>query len=166
MEKNTNDAYFAVYLPLLREGIAPPLPVVGGSMGPYLASERDAVILTPMEGIHPRVGDICLYRRDNGAYILHRIVGRRGDTYTFAGDAQTEREYGIRCDQLLGCVTAVVRKEKNERAASGGIFSARCGSRCCRGGENWSPYTENAPAADVPRRRIPRMRWTDNRVVC
>lgn len=112
MEKNTNDAYFAVYLPLLREGIAPPLPVVGGSMGPYLASERDAVVLAPMEGIHPRVGDICLYRRDNGAYILHRIVGRRGDTYTFAGDAQTEREYGIRCDQLLGCVTAVVRKGK------------------------------------------------------
>ena len=98
MEKNTNDAYFAVYLPLLREGIAPPLPVVGGSMGPYLASGRDAVILAPMEGKHPRVGDICLYRRDNGAYILHRIVGRRG----------------IRCDQLLGCVIAVVRKGKKQ----------------------------------------------------
>ena len=163
MEKNTNDAYFAVYLPLLREGIAPPLPVVGGSMGPYLASGRDAVILAPMEGIHPRVGDICLYRRDNGAYILHRIVGRRGDTYTFAGDAQTEREYVISCSDVSPPLCA---RGKNKRAASGGIFSARCGSRCCRGGENWSPYTENAPAADVPRRRIPRMRWTDNRVVC
>ena len=110
MEKNTNDAYFAVYLPLLREGIAPPLPVVGGSMGPYLASGRDAVVLAPMGERACRVGDICLYRRDNGAYILHRIVGRRGDTYTFAGDAQTTREYGIRKEQLLGCVTAVVRK--------------------------------------------------------
>lgn len=112
MEKNTNDAYFAVYLPLLREGIAPPLPVVGGSMGPYLASGRDAVVLAPMGERACRVGDICLYRRDNGAYILHRIVGRRGDTYTFAGDAQTTREYGIRKEQLLGRVTAVVRKGK------------------------------------------------------
>lgn len=115
MENDANDAYFAVYLPLLQEGIAPPLPVVGGSMGPYLVSGRDAVVLAPMKGKAPRVGDICLYRRDNGAYILHRIVGRRRDTYTFAGDAQTRLEYGIRFDQLLGCVTAVVRKGKKQK---------------------------------------------------
>ncbi len=112
VEKNTNDTYFAVYLPLLTEGIAPPLPVVGGSMGPYLVSGRDAVILAPLRNRQPRTGDICLYRRDNGVYILHRIVGRRRDTYTFAGDAQVEREYGIRRDQILACVVAVVRKGK------------------------------------------------------
>lgn len=120
MDTHANDAYFAVYLPLLAEGIAPPLPVVGGSMGPYLASGRDFVCLCPMRAeTEPRVGDICLYRRENGAYILHRIVGRKNGTFTFAGDAQTEREYGIRREQILARVTAVVRKGKKR---SGGFW--------------------------------------------
>lgn len=119
MDTHANDAYFNVYLPLLAEGIAPPLPVVGGSMSPYLVSGRDHVFLCPLRGERLRVGDICLYRRENGAYILHRIVGQKHGTFTFAGDAQTEREYGIRREQILARVTAVERGGKRQ---SGGFW--------------------------------------------
>ena len=117
MDTHANDAYFNVYLPLLAEGIAPPLPVVGGSMSPYLVSGRDHVFLCPLRGERLRVGDICLYRRENGAYILHRIVGKKNGTFTFAGDAQTEREYGIRREQILARVK--LRKNLSQAAAKG-----------------------------------------------
>ena len=112
----TNDAYFDVYLPLLRENLAPPLAVVGGSMTPYLINGRDAVGLCPLctdDRLH--IGDICLYRRDTGAYILHRIVGKRQETYTFAGDGQTLREYGIQREQIIARVVFVVRRGKTEK---------------------------------------------------
>ena len=123
MDTHANDAYFAVYLPLLTEDIAPPLPVVGGSMGPYLASGRDFVRLCPIQAdTKLRVGDICLYRRENGAYILHRIVGRGNGLFACAGDAQTEREYGIRREQILARVTAVVRKGRERRGGFWHLF--------------------------------------------
>jgi hypothetical protein len=55
---------------------------------------------------------MILYRRDCGAYILHRIFRSEGDTYTLVGDAQTMLEPGIRADQVLAVVTAVRRKGK------------------------------------------------------
>lgn len=89
-----------------------PLVVTGSSMTPFLASGRDTVFLSRVE--RPvRRGDILLYRRDSGRYVLHRVwrVERDG-TYTIVGDAQTELERGIRPDQVIALVTAVERKGK------------------------------------------------------
>lgn len=116
-DAHANDAYFAVYLSLLQENLAPPLPIVGNSMAPYLKNGRDAVILRPVtekERLHR--GDIYLYRRDSGAYILHRMVAVRHDRCFFAGDAQTYVEKNVRREQLIAVVTAVVRHEKTVSA--------------------------------------------------
>ena len=55
---------------------------------------------------------MVLYRRQNGAYVLHRIAAIGADgTYMMCGDAQTVLEPGIRREQLLAVVTDFARGE-------------------------------------------------------
>ena len=108
-----SEAFWLEYLQMIREGITAPLIVTGNSMSPYLAHQRDTVFLSPITEKTKR-GDIILYRRDNGAYILHRVYRVEKDTWTMIGDAQRIPETGLREEQLLAVVTAVERKGKRE----------------------------------------------------
>lgn len=98
-------------LALLEETGTVPLVISGSSMTPFLVHGRDTVYLSKVTAPMKR-GDMILYRRDSGAYILHRIFRIEGDTYTLVGDAQTALEPGICADQVLAVVTAVRRKGK------------------------------------------------------
>lgn len=98
-------------LAVMEEAETVPLVISGYSMNPFLAHGRDTVYLSKMTRPLER-GDMVLYRRDSGAYILHRIYRVEGNSYTFVGDAHTQLERGIREDQLLALVTAVRRKGK------------------------------------------------------
>ena len=82
----------------------------GVSMLPMLRQGRDSVVLSAAPE-KLRKYDIPLYRRDNGQYVLHRIIGT-GDTYTCMGDNQFRPESGIRSDQIIGVVTAFYRGER------------------------------------------------------
>ena len=62
--------------------------------------------------------DAILYRRDNGRYVLHRIVAVRPDGYVLRGDNCLRKEYGIREEQVLGVLTAVIRKGKKMEVGS------------------------------------------------
>ena len=98
-------------LAVMEEAETVPLVISGYSMNPFLAHGRDTVYLSKIT--RPlKKGDMVLYRRDSGAYILHRIYRVEGNSYTFVGDAHTQLERGIREDQLLALVTAVRRKGK------------------------------------------------------
>lgn len=97
------------YLELLHTVDVLPLRVSGGSMAPFLVDGRDTVYLSRVR-CGPKVGDIVLYRRTNGAYILHRICRQEGECFCMAGDAQNEREHGIRREQILAVVRQVERK--------------------------------------------------------
>ena len=88
-----------------------PLVISGSSMTPFLVHGRDTVYLTKIRQPLKR-GDMVLYRRDSGNYILHRICRVEGETYIMVGDAQTWLETGIRRDQILARVTAVRRRGK------------------------------------------------------
>ena len=104
-------------LGLLEDTESVPLVISGSSMTPFLVHGRDTVYLS--KATHPlKKGDMILYRRDNGAYILHRIFRVEGETYTLAGDAQTRLEPGVRQDQVLAVVCAVCRKGKILRSGS------------------------------------------------
>lgn len=87
-----------------------PLVVSGSSMSPFLIHGRDTVWLSRLE--RPvRRGDILLYQRRSGTYVLHRVWKTCPDgSYTMVGDAQTVLEPGIRDDQIIAIVTAVERK--------------------------------------------------------
>lgn len=82
----------------------------GTSMLPMLRQGRDSVLLSPAPEKLCKY-DIPLYRRDNGQYILHRIIAT-GDAYTCMGDNQFRPEPGVRPDQIIGVVTAFYRDDR------------------------------------------------------
>ena len=83
-------------------------------MSPFLIHGRDTVYLSRLTR-PARRGDVLLYRRDNGAYVLHRVYAVKAEGYTMVGDAQTELEPGIRPDQIIAIVTQATRKDKDLR---------------------------------------------------
>lgn len=103
------------YRELLETADALPLEITGSSMTPFLVPGRDSVLLTkPAAPLRP--GDIVLYRRDDGAYVLHRIIRlARDGTLCLAGDAQTVLERGIRREQVFAIVRSAVRKGKTQQ---------------------------------------------------
>lgn len=103
------EALMGPLLELVEQGETVPLVISGGSMTPFLVHRRDTVYLSKVS--RPlKKGDMILYRRAGGAYVLHRICGVREETYDLVGDAQTLIETGVRPDQVLALVTAVRRK--------------------------------------------------------
>jgi signal peptidase I len=82
------------------------IPITGTSMNPLLYQGRDFVFIEkpvfPLE-----IGDIPLYRRDDGAFVLHRIVGKDAKGYTLSGDNQFLLEQGITDDHVIGVVTSM-----------------------------------------------------------
>lgn len=83
------------------------LPVTGVSMTPTIRGGRDFVRLKQMERPAKR-GDILLYRRENGQFILHRVV-KGGEVLKCCGDRQLETET-VRPEQVLAVVSAICRK--------------------------------------------------------
>ena len=97
-------------LGLLEEAEGIPLTITGGSMLPFLAPGRDTVYLSKVS--RPvRRGDMILYQRSSGQYVLHRIC-RVGEKLTLIGDAQVQKEPGVGREQIRAIVTAVRRKGK------------------------------------------------------
>lgn len=96
---------------VIASGHAFKLSTTGTSMRPMLYQGDSTVeIVAAPEKL--RKYDLPLYRRDNGQYVLHRVVGV-GETYTCVGDNQFELEHGIRHDQIIGVVKSFTRKGKH-----------------------------------------------------
>ncbi len=83
------------------------LPIKGTSMNPLLYQGRDFVILK--KPIFPlAIGDIPLYRRGDGSFVLHRIVGKDSAGYIMCGDNQFILEKGITDDNIIGVTASVI----------------------------------------------------------
>lgn len=98
-----------VMLQLEKSGRAP-LTVTGCSMQPMLRHRRDTVELVPVSG-RQKPGDIILYRRGNGQFVLHRIIALTPEGYLCCGDNQAEKE-PVAQSQLLAEVDGFTRKGK------------------------------------------------------
>ena len=94
-----------------------PLVISGNSMSPFLVHGRDTVYLSRLDRPAKR-GDVLLYKRESGAYILHRVYKVEKDSYTMVGDAQTQLEQGIRPDQIIAIMTSALRKGKLQKKGS------------------------------------------------
>lgn len=106
-----NDVYLPVLRELLYEGRSVRLNVRGQSMLPFLFDTRDSVIIEPVTG-ELKKGDIVIFQRKNGAYIMHRIyrADNKKRQYYLVGDAQKQIEGPIGADQIFGVITKVCRK--------------------------------------------------------
>ncbi len=85
---------------------------VGRSMRPFLRSGEDMMVIEARKDSRFRPRDVVLYRRKSGKYVLHRIMAVRKEDYVLCGDNCWELERGIRDEQILGVLTAVIREGK------------------------------------------------------
>lgn len=101
-------------MPIIRERLAAGKSVRfsprGVSMLPMLRQGVDSVLLSPLPEKLKKY-DLPLYQRDDGHYVLHRIV-KVGETYTCIGDNQFSLEHGLRSDQMIALVTAFTRGDR------------------------------------------------------
>lgn len=85
---------------------------VGFSMRPFLRSGEDLMVIQARGTPRFQPRDVVLYRRKSGKYVLHRIMWVRKDDYILCGDNRWDLEPGIRDEQILGVLTAVIRNGK------------------------------------------------------
>ena len=107
--------YLDTVCELLRQGeTSVAVPVAGGSMIPFL-HHGDTVYLD-LPRFPVKRGDILLYTRSTGQYILHRVIQVNSDgSLWMAGDAQTQLEYLPNADRVHGLVTSVRHKGRCNR---------------------------------------------------
>ena len=82
----------------------------GVSMLPTFKEGRDRLVLVSAPARLKKY-DVALYKRENGQYVLHRVV-RAGASYTFIGDNQLEYEKGIGSEQIIALCSAYIRAGK------------------------------------------------------
>ena len=111
MKKVETREYLSVMEELIQQNDVVTIPISGFSMNPFLADKRDAVLVKRPKRDLKR-GDIVLYKRRNGQYILHRIWRVKREGYFIVGDAQTGIEGPIKPDQIIGLVEKIRRKGK------------------------------------------------------
>ena len=84
----------------------------GVSMLPRIIGGKDVAKLSPIIE-EPKKNDIIFYRRQNGGFVLHRIVKKpKNGFYTFCGDNQYYLEKGIRREQLIARLSSLTRDGK------------------------------------------------------
>ena len=103
---------YPIILEKLSNGGSVILPAAGTSMQPMVINKRDSLELSAAAG-RLKKNDLPLYRRDNGQFVMHRIVGfdKNGD-YIMCGDNQFRKEHHIREDQIIGLVKGFIRKNR------------------------------------------------------
>ena len=100
-----------VMLEVLSSGGEVSFVTAGVSMTPLLRNRCDKVVLIKPES-PPRKNDVIFYRRDNGQFVLHRIISEKDGQYVLRGDNQWEKEYGITEKNILAVARGFVRKGK------------------------------------------------------
>ncbi|MBE7043195.1 MAG: peptidase S24 [Ruminococcaceae bacterium] len=95
----------------LQNGQQVQMTVVGNSMFPLFRNKLDSVILSPIQK-RIKKGDVVLYKRTNGQYVLHRIIRYKKGVYSANGDNQYWIETPLFSEQFLGLMTGFHRKNK------------------------------------------------------
>lgn len=95
-------------LPVLEDGRSVKFTVVGNSMYPIFRSNVDRVTVKKTDKVKKR--DVILYRREDGDYVLHRVVGKGKQGYKLCGDNQLIVEYPVRAENVIAKMTSFERK--------------------------------------------------------
>ena len=84
----------------------------GTSMLPLIRQGIDSVVLMRRSDGRVKKGDIAFYRRESGAFVLHRVMRVQGDgTLVMCGDNQTVYEKNVKPSQIIGYVGRIHRGE-------------------------------------------------------
>ena len=96
----------------------------GDSMFPIIRARDLLIIEAVREPL--KIGDVPLYKRDSGQYVLHRIVAAKKGKYAMKGDNRTFVEKGVTDRQIIGVLTGIVRNGKTYPVDAAG---AKCKDR-------------------------------------
>lgn len=125
---------------------------VGDSMLP-IVREGDLLVIEAVK--KPlKVGDVPLYKRDSGQYVLHRIVEIKRGKYSMKGDNRTWVERGITDRHIIGVLTAVIRNGKTFPVETPQDYTVRIAKvviyllSCALNGE--APERERIAEMDLP----------------
>ena len=77
-------------------------------MYPIFRNNKDKVTVKKADAVKKR--DVILYRRDDGSYVLHRVVGKGKLGYKLCGDNQVVVEYPVSVDNVIAVMTSFERK--------------------------------------------------------
>lgn len=98
----------------IENGLKAKISPKGGSMLPFIVGGRDEAILVKPQKL--RRGDVVLYRRQSGRYVLHRIhhIINENEKKRFymVGDSQVEIEGPLESEQIIGVAEGFIRKGK------------------------------------------------------
>jgi signal peptidase len=107
-----SDELFPVIQELLQNNQKVRMTVTGNSMMPFLREDTDSVELSSVNFNDLRFGQIPLIKRNNGQYILHRLVYKKKNCFYISGDAELWIEGPIMPDQLIAVVTNIWHNDK------------------------------------------------------
>ena len=111
MRKVDTNEYISALRELTEGGKEVGLLISGSSMAPFLIHERDYICFKKPDR-ELRKGDMVFYQRASGQFVMHRIWKVKPEGFYIVGDAQTEIEGPVKCDQIFAVVTKAKRKEK------------------------------------------------------
>ena len=92
---------------------------VGWSMFPMLRNRRDRVVIRKIGAERLKKYDLPLYRRPDGKYILHRVIGVKENGYIIRGDNTYQKEQ-VPDEWILGYVEEFYRNGKHKSAKAKG----------------------------------------------
>ncbi len=87
------------------------LITAGTSMKPLLRNRKDTVVLVKANVPLKRF-DIPLYKRENGQFVLHRVIAFDKNGYVLCGDNQVIKETGINDGDVIAVVSKIIRNGK------------------------------------------------------
>ena len=105
---------------LLRNGNTIQLKPNGWSMYPLFVPGRDWAILSPVDPLFLKRGDVALFRRPGSILVMHRIWKRIGNEFWFVGDNLPDIEGPVEPAQIAGKLTYFIRKGKKYSVANPG----------------------------------------------
>lgn len=82
----------------------------GTSMWPLIRPGRDLIEISARQAPLKKY-DVALFKSD-GRYILHRIIRLHSGAYDLLGDNNIRMERGVKDEQIIGVMSAVIRDGK------------------------------------------------------
>lgn len=86
----------------------------GTSMEPFIRDKKDKVTLRKPEGRFKK-GDVPFYKRKNGQFVLHRIIGKDENGYILRGDNQWVKEYSVKDEDIIAVLISVEKNGKTHK---------------------------------------------------
>ncbi len=100
-----------IMLEVLNSGSEFVMKTHGISMMPMLSDGNDEVVLIKPVGKLKKY-DVALFKRQDGQFVLHRVVGESSNGYIFRGDNQIINEHGVTDDMIIAIMTAYIKDGK------------------------------------------------------